>query len=67
MSEANIKLAGTVQRLIDRVVANEPQQAQIRLAGADFLYDELRIPNIHKWEVGTGVEVTIHLLPQAGA
>ena len=67
MSEANIKLAGTVQRLIDCDVANETQQAEIRVAGADFLYDELRIPNIHKWEIGTGIEVTIRLLRQAGA
>ncbi len=67
MSEANIKLAGTVQKLIDRVATQEPQQAQIHLSGGDYLYDELRILNIHKWEVGTGIEVTIRLLQQAGA
>jgi hypothetical protein len=24
-----------------------------------LLYDELRVPNIHKWEVGKGIEVTL--------
>jgi hypothetical protein len=54
-----ITLAGTVRKLIDRSVVNEPQQAQIYLVGADHLYDELRIPNIHEWEVGKAIEVTI--------
>ena len=54
-----ITLAGTVRKVIDRSVLNEPEQAQISFAGADYLYDELRIPNIHKWEVGKGIEVTI--------
>ncbi|HVB58146.1 MAG TPA: hypothetical protein VNE63_17200 [Candidatus Acidoferrales bacterium] len=59
MAQGIITLAGTVKKLIDRSFIDEPQQAQICLVGADFLYDELRIPNIHKWEVGEGVEVTI--------
>ncbi|MGA8233776.1 MAG: hypothetical protein WB795_20035 [Candidatus Acidiferrales bacterium] len=54
-----ITLAGTVKKLIDRSLLHEPQQAQISLVGADFLYDELRVPNIHKWEVGKGIEVTL--------
>jgi hypothetical protein len=66
MSEANIKLAGTVQKLIDHVGTQEPQQAQIHLSGADYLYDELRILNTHNWKAGTGIEVTIRLLQQAG-
>lgn len=66
MSETTIRLAGAVQKLIDRFVTNQPQQAQIHLAGADSLYDELRMANIHKWEVGAGIEVTIRLLHQAG-
>jgi hypothetical protein len=59
MTQGIIILAGAVKRLIDRPVAAEQQQAQISLVGADFLYDELRVPNVHKWEIGQGVEVTI--------
>jgi len=63
-----IRLAGTVRKVIDRSVLNEPRQVQISFAGADYLYDELRIPNIHKWEVGEGIEVTIRPRPSgAGA
>jgi hypothetical protein len=62
MTQGIITLAGTVKKLIDRSITSEPQQAQISLIGADFLYDELRIPNIHKWEVGKGIEVTIRTL-----
>jgi hypothetical protein len=57
-----ITLAGTVAKLIDRRMTNEPQQAQISLAGADFLYDELRVPNSCNWKVGDGIEVTIRPL-----
>ena len=35
-------------------------------SGADYLYDELRIRNCHNWKAGTGIEVTIRLLQQAG-
>jgi hypothetical protein len=59
MREDTITLAGVVQKLIDRTMVNEPQQAQISLSGADYLYDELRVANIHKWEIGKGVEITI--------
>ncbi|HXM93678.1 MAG TPA: hypothetical protein VOA64_05395 [Candidatus Dormibacteraeota bacterium] len=54
-----ITLAGTVRRVIDRSILDETERVQISFAGADYLYDELRIPNIHKWEVGKGIEVTI--------
>jgi hypothetical protein len=57
-----ITLAGTVKRLIDRSEIDEPEQAQIYLTGADHLYDEVRIPNIYKWEVGKRIEVTIRPL-----
>lgn len=59
MTEGVITLAGTVKKLIDRAVIKEPQQAQIFFFGADHLYDELRVPNVHNWEIGKGVEVTI--------
>jgi hypothetical protein len=64
MSGAIIKLTGTVKKLIGDT--REPQQAQIHLLGADYLYDELRILNSHNWKAGTSVEVTIRLLQQAG-
>jgi hypothetical protein len=57
-----IRLAGTIQKLIDRSALKEPQQAQIALTGADYLYDALRVPNTHGWEEGRAVEVTIRLL-----
>ena len=57
-----ITLAGTVAKLIDRRMTNESQQAQISLAGADFLYDALRVPNSCNWKVGDGIEVTIRPL-----
>jgi hypothetical protein len=67
MTGNHITLLGTVQKLIDRTAIREPEQAQIHLIGADYLYDELRIPNTRKWKAGTGIEVTIRLLQQAGA
>jgi hypothetical protein len=66
MSENAIKLSGTVKKLIDHLDIQEPQQVQIHLSGADYLYDELRIRNCHNWKAGTGIEVTIRLLQQAG-
>jgi hypothetical protein len=62
MAKGVIKLAGTVQKLIDRSLLNQPPLAQISLVGADHLYDELRIPNIHEWETGKDIEVTIRLI-----
>ena len=59
MTPGVITLAGTVKKPIDRSVVNEPPQAQIFLAGSDHLYDELRIPDVHAWEVGKSIEVTI--------
>ncbi len=55
----HITLEGTVKKLIDRPLLAEVQQAQIYLAGADHLYDEVRVPNIYKWEVGKRIEVTM--------
>ena len=54
-----ITLTGKVNRLIDRSMLNEPQEAQISFEGAGSLYDELRVPNIHGWELGEAIEVTI--------
>jgi hypothetical protein len=52
VSGAFIKLSGTVQKLIDSRDTQQPQQAQIHLSGADYLYDELRILNSHNWKAG---------------
>jgi len=62
MKNTTITLEGTIQKLIDRSALQEPQQAHISLIGADYLYDELRIPNTHGWKEGKAVEVTIRLL-----
>jgi hypothetical protein len=59
MNKSTITLAGTIQKLIDCSALQQPQQAQISLADAGYLYDELRIANTHGWEEGTTVEVTI--------
>jgi hypothetical protein len=62
MKQGTITLAGTIQKLIDRSQLKGPQEAQIALAGASHLYDELRFPNTFEWEQGNAVEVTIRLL-----
>jgi len=62
MMKDTITLAGTVEKIVDRSMFRQPQQAQILLQGADFLYDEIRVANVHNWEVGRGIEVTIRPL-----
>ena len=62
MMKDTITLAGTVKKIVDRSMLRQPQQAQISLQGADFLYDEIRVANVHNWEVGRGIEVTIRPL-----
>lgn len=62
MAKGVIQLAGTVHKLIDRSLLNQLPLAQIWLVGADALYDEVRIPNIHEWAIGKDVEVTIRPL-----
>jgi hypothetical protein len=62
MKATAIKLTGTVLKVIDRSAIKEPEEAQIALAGAGYLYDELRIPNIHGWEEGKAVKLTIEPL-----
>jgi hypothetical protein len=43
MKPDRITLTGVVQKLIDRTLVSQPQQAQISLSDADYLYDELRV------------------------
>jgi hypothetical protein len=62
MMNTTITLAGTVKKIVDRSKVQQPQQAQISLQGADFLYDEIRVTNVHNWEVGKGIEVTLRAL-----
>ena len=59
MKQDRITLTGVVQKLIDRTLINQPQQVQIYLSDADYLYSELRVANVHQWEVGKSVEITI--------
>lgn len=56
-TRTTITLAGTVKKLIE--FPGIEQQAHISLSGAEYLYDELRVANIHKWPVGSSVEVVI--------
>ena len=62
MKPGTITLAGTILKLIDRSLVKGPEEAQITLAGASHMYDELRFPNTFEWEQGRAVEVTIRLL-----
>jgi hypothetical protein len=59
MEQKLIVLTGTVEKLIDRSVIKQPEQAHICFAEAEPLYRELRIPNVHGWQVGTPVEITL--------
>jgi|HubBroStandDraft_2_1064218.scaffolds.fasta_scaffold3348585_1 hypothetical protein len=62
MTPNTITLRGTVEKLIDRSLIQQPQQAQISFKGAEFLYDEIRILNTQGWEVGKSIELTIRSL-----
>jgi len=62
MEERIITLVGRVEKLIDRSIVKELQQAQIAFTGADYLYDQLRVPNVHDWAAGKTVELTIRLV-----
>jgi hypothetical protein len=59
MNHDRITLTGVVKKLIDRTLINQPEQAQISLSGADHLYDEVRVANVHQWAVGKSLEITI--------
>jgi hypothetical protein len=62
MKKRPITLVGTVQKLIERSLLKEKPYVHLAFAGADYLYDSLRIPNTHGWEEGRDVEITIRLL-----
>jgi archaellum component FlaG (FlaF/FlaG flagellin family) len=74
MSEnPSITLPGTVEKIIKSPIPNEPDQAQIRVEGAEHLYRELRIDNVLTkvngdqvtLQPGERVEVTVHAKPDA--
>lgn len=48
MKTRTLTLAGPTQKLIGRSALKEPQHAQMSLIGADYLYDQLRIPTRNK-------------------
>jgi len=47
-AHGRITLVGTVRKLIDLPSSHGAQQAKIALDGADYLYDEVRVANVHK-------------------
>ena len=58
MSEnANVTLAGIVEKIIPSSSRYEPEKAQIAVEGADELYREIRIENTLTDENGHGVRL----------
>jgi hypothetical protein len=65
--KANVKLPGTVEKIIPAAGDHIPEKAEIKIEGADDLYREVRIENkmidaggnTVKLKKGTEVEVTI--------
>ena len=65
-------LSGTVEKIIQSPVPNEPEKAQIAVEGADHLYRELRIENTLtdengeevRLKEGAKVEVTVQADPE---
>ena len=58
-TQREIRLSGTVRKLIDQARVGEPEQAHIGLDGAGYLYDEVRVPNVYGWSIGEQIEVII--------
>ena len=42
-----VTLTGTVDKIVKSVGDGSPEKAQITIEGADDLYREIRIPNVH--------------------
>jgi hypothetical protein len=59
MAHETFIFTGTVNKLIDRSMVNEPQLAQITIFDADVLYDEIRVPNFCNWKEGEDIELAI--------
>jgi predicted DNA-binding antitoxin AbrB/MazE fold protein len=64
---AKITKPGQVEKIIKPIDPNESDKAQIRVEGAEPLYEELRIENVLKDEDGKevqlkeGAEVDVHI------
>ncbi|MGA3106791.1 MAG: hypothetical protein ABSD53_20095 [Terriglobales bacterium] len=66
-------LPATVEKIIKPIAPGEPEKAQISIAGADYLYQEIRIENTLtdqdgnkvRLKPGAEVEVTVEASPEA--
>jgi hypothetical protein len=71
--KASVTLPGTVEKIIPPIAPELPEKAQIRVDGAEDLYQEIRIENKLVDEAGNPValkkgaevEVTIEATPEA--
>src|SRR5271154_7614141 len=71
--KASVTLPGTVEKIIPPIAPELPEKAQIRVDGAEHLYQEIRIENTLQDEAGNTVavkkgaevEVTIEAAPDA--
>lgn len=69
--KATVTLPGIVEKIIQPVIPNEPERAQIAVEGADHLYREIRVENRLKnadgkevaLKPGAEVDVTIEAEP----
>jgi len=71
--KVSVTLPGTVEKIISPIAPALPEKAQIRVDGAEDLYQEIRIDNKFQDEAGNPValkkgaeiEVTIEATPEA--
>jgi hypothetical protein len=71
--KVSVTLPGTVEKIIPPIAPALPEKAQIRVDGAEDLYQEIRIENKLQDEAGNPValkkgaevEVTIEVAPEA--
>lgn len=57
MKKPKIKKPGKVQKILNPVVPDEPEKAEIAVEGADHLYREIRIENRLEDERGNQVKL----------
>ena len=71
--KVSVTLPGTIEKIIPPIAPALPEKAQIRVDGAEDLYQEIRIENKLQDEAGNPValkkgaevEVTIEVAPEA--
>jgi hypothetical protein len=69
----SVKMAGTVEKIIQPAHPSQPEKAQISVEGADDLYREIRIENSLtdengdevRLKKGAEVEITVEADPEA--